>query len=71
MDVQDIIEIAKNITTDIYTIQQFRDKTVLDKKLQGTPIPSREELRKIGVAVKPFLKKVKIKTAEFGNEIIN
>lgn len=71
MDAQDIIEIAKNITTDIYTIQQFRDKTVLDKKLQGTPIPSREELKKIGEAVKPFLKKVRIKTAEFGDEIIN
>ncbi len=71
MNINDILEIAKNITTDIYTIQQFRDKTVLDKKLCGTPIPSREELKKIGKAVKPFLKKVKIKTAEFGDETIN
>ncbi len=71
MDTHDIIEIAKSITTDIYTIQQFRDKTVLDKKLQGTPIPSREELKKIGEAVKPFLKRVRIKTAEFGNEFID
>lgn len=71
MDINDIIEIAKNITTDIYTIQQFRDKIVLDKKLYGTHIPSREELKKIGETVKPFLKKVKIKTAEFGDEIID
>ncbi len=71
MDPRDIIEIAKSITTDIYTIQQFRDKTVLDKKLQGTPIPSREELKEIGETVKPFLKKVRIKTAEFGDEFIN
>ena len=71
MDPQDIIEIAKSITTDIYTIQQFRDKTVLDEKLQGTPVPSRDELKEIGEAVKPFLKKVRIKTAEFGNEFIN
>lgn len=71
MDPQDIIEIAKSITTDIYTIQQFRDKTVLDKRLHGTPVPSRDELKKIGEAVKPFLKKVRIKTAEFGNEFIN
>ena len=71
MDPEDIIKIAKSITTDIYTIQQFRDKTVLDKKLQGTPIPSRDELKEIGEAVKPFLKKVRIKTAEFGNEFIN
>ena len=71
MDQQDIIEIAKSITADIYTIQQFRDKTVLDKKLQGTPVPSRDELKEIGEAVKPFLKRVRIKTAEFGNEFIN
>lgn len=71
MDPEDIIKIAKSITTDIYTIQQFRDKTVLDKKLQGTPVPSRDELKEIGEAVKPFLKKVRIKTAEFGNEFIN
>ena len=71
MDQQDIIEIAKSITADIYTIQQFRDKSVLDKKLQGTPVPSRDELKEIGEAVKPFLKRVRIKTAEFGNEFIN
>lgn len=71
MDQQDIIEIAKSITVDIYTIQQFRDKSVLDKKLQGTPVPSRDELKEIGEAVKPFLKRVRIKTAEFGNEFIN
>ena len=71
MDPEDIIKIAKSITTDIYTIQQFRDKTVLDKKLQDTHVPSRDELKEIGEAVKPFLKKVRIKTAEFGNEFIN
>ncbi len=71
MNQQDIIEIAKSITAEIYTIQQFRDKSVLDKKLQGTPVPSRDELKEIGEAVKPFLKRVRIKTAEFGNEFIN
>ncbi len=71
MGIDDIIEIAKNIKADIYTIQQFRDKTVLDEKLYGTPIPSREELKQIGKAVKPFLKKIKIKTAQFGDEIID
>ena len=71
MDPQDVIEIAKSITTDIYTIQQFRDKRVLDEKLHGTHVPSRDELKEIGEAVKPFLKRVRIKTAEFGNEFIN
>lgn len=71
MDIGDIVEIAKEIDPDIYTLQQFRDKVVLDEKLQGTPIPSRDELRKIGERIKPFLKKVKIKTSEFGEEAIN
>lgn len=71
MDPQDITEIARSITTDIYTIQQFRDKTVLDEKLHGTPIPSRDELKELGEAAKLFLNKVRIKTAEFGNEFIN
>lgn len=71
MDPHDITEIARSITTDIYTIQQFRDKTVLDEKLQGTHIPSRDELKELGEAAKLFLNKVRIKTAEFGNEFIN
>lgn len=70
MNTEDIVEIAKNIDSNIYTIQQFRDKTVLDEKLYGTPIPKREDLKKIAEIVKPFLKHVKIKTAEFGDEII-
>lgn len=71
MGLKDVVEIAKNITTDTYTIQQFQDKTVLDEKLKGTHIPSRDELKEIGEAVKPFLKKVKIKTKEFGEEFIS
>lgn len=70
MKADDVIEIAKSIDPDIYTIQQFRDKKVLDEKLYGTGMPSREELKKIADTVKPFLRKVKIKTAEFGDEII-
>lgn len=71
MNIEDIVEIAKKIDPDMYTLQQFRDKTVLDEKLYGTPIPSREELKKIGETIKPFLKKVRIKTSEFGEEAIN
>lgn len=71
MEIEDIIEIAKNIKADIYTLQQFRDKIVLDEKLYGTPVPSRKELIKIAKIIKAFQKKVKIKTAEFGKEIVN
>ncbi len=67
---EDIVEIAKNIRCNLYTIQQFRNRTVLDEKLKETPSPSRKELIKIAQSVKPFQKKIKIKTSEFGDEII-
>lgn len=70
MELEDVLQIVKNIDADLYTLQQFRDKTVLDKKLQGTPVPSRDELKKIALTIKPFQKKVKIKTAQFGEEIV-
>ena len=70
MEIEDIVEIAKNINADMYTLQQFRDKSVLDKRLYGTPVPSRMKLQKIATIIKPFQKKVKIKTAEFGEEPI-
>jgi len=70
MDPEDIIEIAKNISCDSYTLQQFRNKTVLDEKLKETPSPSRKELIKIAESVKPFLNNIKIKTSEFGEEIL-
>ncbi len=67
---QDVIEIARDINCDVYTIQQFRNRTVLDEKLKNTPSPSHNELIKIAESVKPFLKSVKIKTSEFGVEKI-
>lgn len=70
MDKKDIIDIAKSIKCDIYTIQQFRDRNVLDKRLYKTPIPRRDELKEIVRDLKPFLKNVKIKTSEFGDELM-
>ncbi|HMK54176.1 MAG TPA: anaerobic ribonucleoside-triphosphate reductase activating protein [Methanobacteriaceae archaeon] len=66
----DIINIAQNISCDLYTIQQFRNRIVLDEKLHKTPNPSRDELYEIAQTVKPLLGEVKIKTAEFGEELI-
>ena len=66
----DIIEIAQNIQCDIYTLQQFRNRTVLDKKLKETPNTSPKELHHIAHQIKPILGKIKIKTAEFGEEIL-
>ncbi len=67
---EDIMEIAKSISCDLYTIQQFRNRVVLDEKLKKTPNPSRDELLKIGKKIKPILRNIKLKTAEFGDEII-
>lgn len=67
---EDIKKISQEIECDLYTIQQFRNRVVLDPALEETPSPSPQELRKIAEIIKPVLKKVKIKTAEFGEEII-
>ncbi len=70
LEPSDITEIARNINCDIYTLQQFRNRTVLDEKLKKTPNTSPTELLKIAKEIKPILGKVKIRTAEFGDEII-
>lgn len=70
LDEQDILEIAKDINCDLYTIQQFRNRAVLDEKLKTTPNPSRNELLEIAKVIEPFTHRLKIKTDEFGDEII-
>ena len=70
MEPLDIIKIAENIQCDIYTLQQFRNRIVLDEKLKETPNTPPQELYKIAQQIKPILGKIKIKTAEFGEEII-
>jgi pyruvate formate lyase activating enzyme len=67
---EDLMEIAKNLECDLYTLQQFRNRTVLDKKLHKTPNPSRDELFKIASNLKPIFRNLKVKTAEFGEEMV-
>ncbi len=43
---------------------------VLDEKLKKTPNPSRDELFKIARKIKPFNTPIKIKTSEFGDELL-
>jgi pyruvate formate lyase activating enzyme len=66
----DIKQISREIECDLYTLQQFRNRVVLDASLENTPSPSPNSLRKIAKQIKPVLKKVKVKTAEFGEELI-
>lgn len=68
---EDVVEIGRSIDCDEYTIQQFKNKVVLDAKLEETRNPTRAELMEIGKQVKPYLDRVKIKTSEFGDEIVD
>ncbi|MBI5458504.1 anaerobic ribonucleoside-triphosphate reductase activating protein [Methanobacterium sp.] len=70
LEPKDVIDIAENIKCDIYTLQQFRNRTVLDEKLKETPNTDPKELRDIAMQVKPILGKIKIKTSQFGDEIL-
>ncbi len=67
----DIFDIVTNIRGDIYTIQQFRNKNVLDPNLEEVDVPNPLELRKIAEYIKPYFDGVvKLKTAEFGEQNI-
>lgn len=68
---EDVVDIARNLDCDEYTIQQFKNKVVLDARLEETPNPTRAQLMEIGEKVKPYLKRVKIKTSEFGEEVVD
>jgi pyruvate formate lyase activating enzyme len=71
LEPHDIIEIAKNIKCNVYTLQQFRNRVVLDGNLKKTPNTTINELRDVALQIKPIFKgKIKIKTAEFGDELI-
>lgn len=67
---EDVYNIARTIKCDIYTLQQFRNRVVLDEKLKNTPNTDPKELKEIALKIKPQLGKVKIKTSQFGEEII-
>jgi pyruvate formate lyase activating enzyme len=67
---EDIITISENIKCDLYTLQQFRNKTVLNPLLEDSREPEPDELRDIALRVKPNVNKVKIKTRQFGAELI-
>lgn len=68
---KDIHNLVDEINADIYTIQQFRNKNVLDPALESVEVPNPHDLRKLAEEIKPYFKgSVKLKTAEFGEEII-
>ena len=68
---KDIINLVDEIEADIYTIQQFRNKNVLDPALEKVEVPSPHDLAQLAREVKPYFKgQVKVKSAEFGEQVI-
>ena len=68
---KDIINLVDEIEADIYTIQQFRNKNVLDPALEKVEVPNPHDLEKLAREIKPYFDGVvKVKSAEFGERII-
>ena len=68
---KDIANLVMDIKADIYTIQQFRNRNVLDPSLEEVEVPNPHDLRKLAEYIKPYFEGIiKIKSAEFGEEII-
>ncbi|MBR6994243.1 anaerobic ribonucleoside-triphosphate reductase activating protein [Methanobrevibacter sp.] len=68
---KDIINLVDEIEADIYTIQQFRNKNVLDPALEKVEVPNPHDLEKLANEIKPYFDGVvKVKSAEFGERII-
>lgn len=68
---KDIINLVDEIEADIYTIQQFRNKNVLDPALEKVEAPNPHDLADLAREIKPYFKgQVKVKSAEFGEQII-
>ena len=68
---KDIHNLVNDAEGDIYTIQQFRNKNVLDPALEKVEVPNPHDLRKLAQDIKPLFDGiVKVKTAEFGEEVI-
>lgn len=69
---EDIKKIARSVKSDIYTIQQFRNKNVLDPKLEEVENPNAVELIDLAKNLKnDFDGILRVKTGEFGSKTID
>lgn len=68
---KDIVNLVDDISADIYTIQQFRNKNVLDPALEKVEVPNPHDLAELAREIKPYFDGVvKVKSGEFGEQII-
>lgn len=68
---KDIKNLVGEIEAEVYTIQQFRNKNVLDPALEKVEVPNPHNLANLAREIKPFFKgTVKVKSGEFGEQVI-
>ena len=68
---KDIMNLVDEIDAEIYTIQQFRNKNVLDPALEKVEVPNPHELADLAREIKPYFNGiVKVKSGEFGEQVI-
>ncbi|WP_405305865.1 anaerobic ribonucleoside-triphosphate reductase activating protein [Methanobrevibacter sp.] len=68
---KDIINLVDEIEADVYTIQQFRNKNVLDPALEKVEVPNPHDLADLAREIKPYFNGiVKVKSGEFGEQVI-
>ncbi|WP_296872726.1 anaerobic ribonucleoside-triphosphate reductase activating protein [uncultured Methanobrevibacter sp.] len=68
---KDIMNLVDEIKAEVYTIQQFRNKNVLDPALEKVEVPNPHELADLAREIKPYFDGiVKVKSGEFGEQVI-
>ena len=68
---KDIKNLVDEIEADVYTIQQFRNKNVLDPALEKVEVPNPHDLEALANEIKPYFDGVvKVKSGEFGEQVI-
>ena len=68
---KDIHNLVDEIEAEVYTIQQFRNKNVLDPALEEVEVPNPHDLAELAREIKPYFDGVvKVKSGEFGEKII-
>ncbi len=71
LDKEDLFTIVDEVNCDIYTIQQFRNRSVLDDTLIESEEPNPHDMEEIARAIKEKHpnQTINLKTAEFGQKV--
>ena len=69
---EDLFKIVEEVECDLYTIQQFRNRCVLDESLAEAEEPNPHDIENIAKRIKEKYpdQDINVKTAEFGQRSI-